>query len=83
MTKNSKFYCTKCGSNDIRVRWHKGGYESRGINCCGRYDKNKQNSEHLHYYCDCCLFDWVGPVLEAEDHKKIKEYSLCAPPIYL
>lgn len=58
--------CPKCGSRKIRVRWHHGGYSLMGKNVCGQYDAGHKASEHLHCYCQTCLFDWSAAPLGKE-----------------
>ncbi len=53
--------CAKCESNDNYKEYHKSGYD------CGGTDHNRRSSEHLHFYCKECQFDWVT---DTKDKKK-------------
>lgn len=57
--------CAKCGGEDIYTRYHKQGCSKENCSCaeCSYGSHSKQHTEHLHYSCRRCSFDWVGPVL--------------------
>jgi hypothetical protein len=51
--------CRKCGSEDIYIRWHACGYSSN-------LNFRPPDSEHMHYSCRGCGFEWFGAPLDAE-----------------
>jgi hypothetical protein len=54
--------CSKCGGEDILVRWHTGG--RYGTGGCGYYAKVVQPSEHLHCTCRSCQYEWAEDTLD-------------------
>lgn len=63
--KKQKLECEKCGGRSIRIRYHEKAVETRYKEItCESSDYNKERSEHLHYFCETCLWDWTGPVKE-------------------
>jgi hypothetical protein len=55
--------CSKCGSADPGVNYHKQGCSDPRCSCaqCTYGSHNKQHTEHLHYHCRTCHYDWTGP----------------------
>lgn len=56
---NSDIYCVKCGEFSPRCSYHIAGYSAAAGKRCGYYDINTQQGEHLHFYCQNCLYDWT------------------------
>jgi hypothetical protein len=52
--------CEKCKGEVIRTRWHEGGYGHFDVSPRCGYGEHSRRTEHLHYYCEACLFDWTG-----------------------
>ncbi len=59
--------CIKCGRNDISIDYHKFGTDTPG--CSLDYDPGNV-SEHLHYTCRTCGYDWTGPTADAPGEKR-------------
>lgn len=64
--------CPKCRSNDIRIRWHKHDFSYTESRCCSKYDWYHRKDEHLHFYCDTCLYDWVEDTADDPANISIK-----------
>ena len=56
--------CAKCGSKDIGVAWHNGGYTRSGPHC-GFDQVGSTNGEHLHMTCHRCQWAWSVTPTEA------------------
>lgn len=56
--------CSKCGSDDILIRWHTGGRGRYGHGGCGYYANAVCATEHMHYTCRTCQHDWTGSPLD-------------------
>lgn len=58
--------CEKCGGEDIGVTYHKRGCTQPYCDCatCSYGSHNKQHTEHLHYTCRTCRYDWTGPTIK-------------------
>ncbi len=55
-----KSVCKKCNNTNVRKRWHGINYGSQlPDHVCGKTDINNCAKEHIHYYCNSCLFDWT------------------------
>lgn len=56
--------CAKCAGGDIGVTYHKQGCPKDDCSCanCAYGSHQKQHTEHLHFTCRRCHYDWVGPV---------------------
>ena len=52
--------CSKCGEDDIVIRWHAKGGSSE----CGYFAKVKVYGEHLHATCRTCQFEWGEDTLD-------------------
>lgn len=58
-----KKHCEKCGSLNIRVRWHLDNFAyGDRKHRCEMYDYCQQAGEHLHLYCDDCLYNWAEKI---------------------
>lgn len=55
--------CPKCGAETSRIRFHMGNHESLGRwshkPTCGEDDLAQRKRQHLHVYCETCLFDRI------------------------
>lgn len=53
--------CGKCQSQDGRIYFHVGSYNTSGSDKpgCGRGDLAQADRQHLHVYCQVCHFDWT------------------------
>lgn len=48
--------CCKCGSDKFNIQY------------IATWDSNgRRDKEHLHYYCQCCSYDWTGLTLDAKN----------------
>jgi ribosomal protein S27AE len=54
--------CPKCGSTSFRTRWHKRNHNFSSDRHCAMSDEAQPDGEHLHYYCETCLYDWAEPI---------------------
>lgn len=55
----TKQKCVKCGSHEYNMKWHEKP-------CCTAADTLYIDGEHLHYYCQICGYDWMGPTMDSE-----------------
>jgi hypothetical protein len=53
--------CIKCGHPDINTHYHATKYDC-SYGCLAKVD-----TEHLHYYCRNCSYDWAGPIPRPEE----------------
>ena len=60
--------CPKCLSENIKTLYHKSGkkYDVCVEQGDGRFLSDNID-EHLHYYCQSCGFDWLGPVAQKKN----------------
>lgn len=61
--------CPKCDSPDTRTRYHVGGWDAgHGDNrMCHSDNLEDRKGEHLHIYCNNCLFDWTIDTIKGEE----------------
>lgn len=59
----TKSSCPKCGSRDVVVRYHRGGWL---CNTWSRFTNSHASGEHLHRFCERCGYDWTTDVLNAK-----------------
>jgi hypothetical protein len=61
--------CSKCGSADIRTRWHQHTFitgfpnEGRGNGCSYEERSDWPEGEHLHRTCQACGYVWATAVI--------------------
>lgn len=55
--------CDKCMGTDIAVSYHLDEYGQKG---CRYGSFTKRATEHLHYHCRCCGYDWVGDIAHTQ-----------------
>lgn len=58
--------CCKCGGTEIHTAWHRGDED------CLWGDRQKPRSEHLHYHCRRCSYDWTGPTRDQERLEEVE-----------
>ena len=51
--------CPKCSCGDVGVAWHENDRFPAG---CGSMARVRNPSEHLHYTCRRCQYEWTGPI---------------------
>ena len=59
--------CAKCSGEDIYMDYHAQGCDREHCSCsnCSTNSHVKEHSEHLHYHCRTCHFDWIGATADA------------------
>ena len=63
MQKCDAATCPKCGSKDVATSYHAGRWRCEPWS---RFTNNSADSEHLHYTCRNCRFDWTGVTADAD-----------------
>ena len=57
--------CIKCGGTNVGTSYHSD--DCKCYRLC-----NKRRGEHLHYICDSCGYDWVGPTLDQKEEQDVQ-----------
>lgn len=59
--------CSKCNGADISVSYHLDEYGQKG---CAYGSFTKCATEHLHYYCRHCRYDWTGNIAHPHEAQR-------------
>lgn len=70
--RGAQVKCSKCGADDLLVRYHKPGCADPNCRCatCNYNDHARRHDEHLHVYCRGCGYDWEQDVLASGEGSK-------------